>query len=522
MRHSSPAALAAVLVLVSSCAVAGRRAPEPSSDAQIRIAVKQPSSLDPAHLNDPAAILVARQVFETLVTFDPKTLALAPALADRWETLDNGSRFIFHLRPGVKFHNGRALLAEDVRFSLNRLAQRDTGSEVAYLLDQVAGYEAVNKAGTAAELEGIRTIGDDAVEFRLIAPWFEFPYVLTNPATTPVPQAEFLANPETFRRTPIGLGPYKVKAANPAGGDFVLGRFDGYRGKKPSIASIAFLVYDQASSAWRDFESGLIDIAEAPPGSIASAEAKYGKAGFSPVAAGIYIGFNVAKFPDIRIRRAVSLAINRPSIAHEIYDNVLVPATGLTPPGLHGAPSACGDYCRYDPGGAKALIAQVYPAGGVLPAGFDYQAGGPQDEFVKAIQTDLAEAGLSIVPQPADLPGLYRKLDEKGHDIFRLGWAADYPRADWFVAPMFRTGSQDNYTGFSRPDVDELIVKARSEPNPKTRLQLYQQLEKKNLEDLSMIPIGHFRNHYAASAKVKNFYVDRLGGFQVSRFEIEP
>jgi len=496
--------------------------PRDPGSTELRIGVKQPSSFDPAHLNDPAAILAARQIFETIVMFDPVTLSLKPAISDRWETLDNGSRFIFHLRPGVKFQNGRLLTAEDVRFSLNRLAQRDTGSEIAYLLDQVAGYEAVNKTGVAAELEGIRVIGADSVEFRLIAPWYEFPYVLTNSATAPVPQAEFTANPQAFQKAPIGLGPYKMKAAVAGGGDFALERFDGYWGPKPSIPSIAFLVYDQAISAWRDFRAGLVDIAEAPPGSIASARAKFGSAGFSPVAAGIYLGLNLAKFPDIRIRRAISLAINRASIAHEIYDDVLVPAKELVPRGLKAAPGACSDYCRYDPSAARSLVAQAYPGGGAPAVGYDYQAGGPQDEFAKSLQTDLAESGLPINLQPADLPSLYKKLDDKSQDIFRLGWAADYPRSDWFLAPMFRTGSHDNYTGFSRPEVDELIVKARSEPNPNSRRLLYQQLEKKDLEDLSMIPVGHFRNHFAASSRLRGFYVDQLGGFQMSRFKIEP
>jgi len=511
-----------VVVLLGSCAVVGDVSPHASSNTELRIAVKQPSSLDPAHLNDPASILAARQIFETLVRFDPVTLALKPAISDRWETLDNGSRFIFHLRPGAKFQNGRLLTAEDVRFSLNRLAQRDTGSEIAYLLDQVAGYESVNKTGDVAELEGIRAIGTDSVEFRLIAPWYEFPYVLTNPATAPVPQAEFTDNPQAFQKTPIGLGPYKMKATVTGVGDFSLERFDGYWGPKPSISSIAFLVYDQPSSAWRDFRAGLVDIAEAPPGSIASARAKFGSAGFSPVAAGIYLGFNLARFPDIRVRQAVSLAINRASIAHEIYDDVLVPATELVPGGLRGAPGACSDYCRYDPAAARSLVAQAYPGGAAPPAGFDYQAGGPQDEFANAIQTDLAESGLPINLQPADLPSLYKKLDEKSQDIFRLGWAADYPRSDWFLAPMFRTGSHDNYTGLSRPEVDELIVKARSDPNPNSRALLYQKLEKRDLEDLSIIPVGHFRNHFAASPKLKGFYVDQLGGFQVSRFKNQP
>lgn len=515
-----PALLLAMAVLTPACGVIGIPADKSSAASEIRIAIRQISSLDPAHLNNAGALLAGRQLFEPLVTFDPKNLQLKPALARRWEVLDQGSRFVFHLRPGAKFHNGQEVTAEDVVFSLNRLARRETASEVAFLLDQIQGFQGVNESGDVPDLQGLRVVDPLTVEVRLVASWYDFPYVLTSPATAPIPQAALLANPDGFATAPVGAGPYRLPAPFERGDDFSLDRFPGYWGRSPAISTISFLLYDQIASSWKDFQSGLVDISEVPPGSISSAQARYGKAGFSPVAATVYLGFNVGEVPDPRVRRAVSMAIDRRSIAHDIYDNVLLPADSLVPPGLRISRGACAGDCKHDPETARALVRQAYPAGDQPPIAFDYQVGGPQEELAKALQVDLAEAGVTITPRPTDLPGLFDRLDSGGQELFRLGWAADYPLADWFLTPLFRSASDVNYTGLADPEIDAMITRARSEPNQNRRAQLYRSLERMELRTLSIIPIGYFRNRFAASENVRGFYADRLGGFQVSRLRM--
>lgn len=522
MKKTIPALLVAAASMVAACGVIGTPAPKSAAESEIRIAIRQLTSLDPAHLNDPGALLVGRQIFEPLVTFDPKSLKLKPGLARSWDVLDQGTRFVFHLRAGVKFHNGQPVTAQDVVFSLNRLARRETASEVAFLLDQINGFHSVNQSGDVPDLQGVRALDPATVEIRLLASWYDFPYVLTSPATAPVPEGDVLAKGRGFGQHPVGAGPYRVEQAVERGSDVSLDAFPEYWGPKPSISKVTYLIYDQSATAWKDFRSGLLDVAEAPSGSISSAQAQYGKEGFSPVAATVYLGFNLSKVPDIQVRRAVSLAIDRRSIAHDIYDNVLLPASGLVPPGLGIPRGACSQDCRYNPRAAKLLLSQAYPSGGPPAIGFDYQAGGPQDELARAIQEDLAAAGLSVAPRPTDLPGLFDRLDQGSQEMFRLGWAADYPLADWFLTPLFRSGSDDNYTGLDDPQVEALITQARSEPNRQKRLALYRSLEQRELRSLSIVPIGYFRNRFAASDRVGGFYADRLGGFQVSRLKIGP
>jgi oligopeptide transport system substrate-binding protein len=491
----------------------------------IQIGIARPFSLDPVALRDRGGILVARQIFEPLVRFDPNTSTLLPGLARSWDVLDGGARFVFHLRKGARFHNNRLVNAEDVRFALNRLARKSTASETAFLLDAVAGFEQTNVSGEANELAGLKAIDDLTLEVKLTAPWFDFPYVLTSPATSPIPKAEFEANPAAFTEKPIGNGPYQMAAPFRAGMPIRLKRFIGYTGTKVRVRSITFLMYDQPDAAWRDFQEGSIDIAEAPPGRIAFAEAKYGSAGFTPLAAGLYMAFNLrnAKFADVRFRKAVSLSINREPISRSIYADALTPAHGLVPPGIPGGGDpVCGADCTRNVEEAKGLLKATFPKGDVPEVAYDFPAGVADEALAGSLQASLAEAGIKVTPRPREreLHAFLDLLQSRQQEMFRLAWVAEYPLEDWFLSPLFRSGSPDNHTSYGVADIDSSLAKARATPEFGQRQGLYTEIERKVVGDMSVIPIGFFRNHQAAGSRVRGFYVDSLGGFDVSRLAV--
>ncbi|MGH2809876.1 MAG: hypothetical protein ACRDIA_03220, partial [Actinomycetota bacterium] len=92
--------------------------------------------------------------------------------------------------------------------------------------------------------------------------------------------------------------------------------------------------------------------------------------------------------------------------------------------------------------------------------------------------------------------------------------------AEWFLAPLLHSGSPDNYAGFSDPQVDGWIAQARSEADRVEKLRLYRLIEKRALESAAIVPVGFLRNHWAAAPRVKGFYVDPVGGFQMARFSL--
>lgn len=513
-RRTAAVALAAA-VWFSGCLFVGGRQPT----AIIRIAVRKPSSIDPAKLRDSAGILIARQVFDPLVDFDPLTSSVRPGSAT-WQIHDGGTRFVFRLKSGARFHNGREVTSEDVRFSLNRLARKDTGSEAAFLLDSVAGFDRVNVTGEALELEGVTTPDARTVEIRTSTAWMDFPYVLTHPSTAPIPRSEFESDPAAFQRQPIGSGAYALTGPIEVGKNILLvSKSEQARG----IQRVQFVIYEDPEDEWRDFEEGRLDIAEAPPGKIGLARAKYGEEGFSSVAAGIYLGFNLRnpKFADVRLRRAISLTIDRVQIARSIYGDALVAAKSLIPEGIRGGSGgACGQDCEMDLARAESLVAEIFPQGGAPSVAYDYPAGAPNEAVARSIRSGLADVGLNLEPRvrEADVTAFFDLIASGGQELFFLPWPAEYPLADWFLNPLFRSGSPDNHTGYSVPEVDELLVRARSAPQRSERLELYSRIERRVLADMPVIPIGFFRSRFAATAEVEGFYTDRLGSFEIARF----
>lgn len=511
---------AASLLATAGCGVVGLPNGRWANQAPLRIAIRQPFTLDPVLARDPAAVLVARQIFEPLVQFDPETLALEPAAASSWRAYDGGKRFVFKLRRGAKFHNGSPVEAEDVRYGLNRLASQDTRSDLAFLLESVEGFKEVNETTTAPELSGVLAPDASTVEIRLTSPWYEFPYVLTHPATAPLPRAQLQANASGFKEAPIGSGPYRLNGSAPRGTDVSLLRFEDYSRVKPPIEAARFLIYEPGKQ-WKDFEAGLVDVAEVPASRLRAGESKYGSRGFSPVAAGVYLGFNLARLPDLRLRQAVSMGLDRARIAHDVYSGVMSPASSLIPPGLTGhQQGSCSSLCRFDPTAVRSLLSLVFPAGENPPLGLDYQQGAAQDALAKALQAHLTAAGLTLSPRSYALPEFFKILDERRQNIFRIGWAADYPLADWFLSPLLHSSSQDNYTGLADPEIDRLISDARAESQPEKRNRLYRAIEKRAVAQAAVVPVGFLRNHWAAPSRIRGFYIDRIGGFQISRLSV--
>ncbi len=484
----------------------------------LRIAIRTPGNLDPALLKDQAANLIARQIYEPLVRFDPDSLDLIPGLAEKWRMHDGGARFVFTLKSDAKFHNGRRVVAEDVRFSLSRLARKSTQSELAFLLDSVVGFEATAITASAPELAGVSVLDERNVEVRLNKPWVDFPYVLTHPATAPLPKQEFEAGPAGFKEAPIGAGPYRLTSAVAHGQDFSL---KAARSDQHGPRDVQFKIYDDPEGAWRDFNRGLVDVVEVPARFIEDARSRFGSAGFQPVAAGLYLGINVKKVSDLRVRQAIALSINRAAIAEQVYAGLLIPSANLIPMGIAGRNrTACGDLCKLNPKHAVSLLRETY-GGAPLPAlNLDFETNASNDLLAARIKEDLGAIGLTVNLQGRDLAGFFGALGERNHDLFRFGWVAEYPLADWFMNPLFRSGSLDNNTGFSSPEIDDRLAAARAEPGKTARRAAYRDLERRLVQEVAVIGLGQFRSRWVAPLRVGGFYADQLGGFDVSRLEV--
>ena len=518
-------ALILVVLVLGSAAACDRgkdndRAADPEATPQrggtLRVGVGSLPSLDPAQARTVEQVLVADQLFDGLTAYNPRTLQPVPSLADRWTATPDLKQWDFHIRPGATFANGRAITSTDVKYTLERIARKGSGSPAADQLELVSGYGAFALQGSAPELAGITAPAPEVVHIALDQPQAELPSVLGSPLFGIVPKEAVEAPAPPFAEQPVGSGPFRYTSRS---GDIItLLRAPGSRAYVDRLQVISFA---DVPASYRAFTAGRLDWSRVPPEEVARAAERYGRSAFRPYVAELFYGFNLKspKFQDPRFRQAIMHAINRESIVKAIYSNTVLPLNGVTVAGVPGhQDDACGDVCDHDVTKAKALMSEMAAAGvnpGEVQLDFDQDV--TQEAVAKAIQASLNEAGIAAALRPKPLKE-YQDFAVSGQqELFRLGWIAAYPSADAFLAPLFLSKSSSNLTGLTIPEIDTAIAAARGEVDPAKRADNYKAAERAVMAAIPVIPIAQFQIHAVTSAPVRGLVATSMGSFDASK-----
>jgi peptide/nickel transport system substrate-binding protein/oligopeptide transport system substrate-binding protein len=217
---------------------------------------------------------------------------------------------------------------------------------------------------------------------------------------------------------------------------------------------------------------------------------------------------------DVRLREAITAAIDRERIVREVYRHTVQPASGLVSDGVPGkVPDACGDRCRHDPDRAKALVAEVFPRGGVPEVAIDHDDDATQVAVAKSIKADLDGAGIPAVLRPHPFADYGQFIVSGKQELFRLGWIADYPSPDAFLFPLFSSTSPDNLTGLASTEVDDVLQAARKEAAPAVRDQLYREVEQKILSQFVVVPVAQLETRMVVARRVQGFTLNPMGTF---------
>lgn len=481
-------------------------------DEVLTVAIQEPSTLDPMRLQDPGGVLVARQLFEGLVRWDPIEEKVVSAAAESWKVSDGGRTFTFKLRQGMSFHDGTPVTSEDFAFGFDRIASKGNASDLAYTLEDVRGFVEVNQLGSSRHLAGVRTPDEVTVVIELSEPNYDFPIVLTHPSLVPVPRSAETEQ-DRFLTTPVGNGPFHIAQSWAPGDPVLLKAFLGFY-DTPEIDGIRFLSYPDAAASWLPFINGDIDIAEVPAGEVQAAREGYGEQGYKPFLATYSLGLNVdsPQLDDVRVRRAINRAIDRETIIQTVYRGTMTPPRGIVPQGMPGfLENICVDLCEYAPDAASRTVADLKPKDRKLTLEFSGEQ--PHVQVVRLVRKDLEAAGFDVSVRSYPFPKYLKRLRSKDHSIYRLGWLAEYPSADAFLTPLFEGSSSDNHSGFSSSKVNALLKRARATASEGKRVQLYISAEKAVLDSVPIAPIGSFFAHWAAQPRVSGFVFDSMGGF---------
>ena len=466
---------------------------------------RDPPTLDPHLTTDNISGRLVNEVFGGLVTLG-LDLNVAPDLAERIEVSEDGLNYTFHLRKEAKFHNGKPVTSEDVRWSLERVADPETQSPVAaqYLSD-IIGVSA-KLQGKANTISGLRIPDKHTVILTIDQPKSYFLSKLTYPTAFVLDQENIEKNGTDWLRRPNGTGPFKL-AEYQVGELLRLARNEDYHLGPPNIDEVEFLL--AGGNAMLMYENdeihvtgvGLADLERVlDPNEPLNAEIITAPTLFSVG----YIGMNVNEppFDDALFRKALNLAIDRDTIASVVLEGSNIPAKTIIPPGFPShSPNVIG--YRYDPVRAHELITQSKYGNDLenlpritLSISGSFGANVPLALEV-ILQSWKDNLGVEVEIQQTEWATFLQDLHNRRYQMFQLGWAADYADPENFLDILFHSESENNHTNYSNPEVDRLLLQARIEPNQETRFELYNRIEQMILDEAPWVLLWNSGETYA-------------------------
>jgi peptide/nickel transport system substrate-binding protein/oligopeptide transport system substrate-binding protein len=474
-----------------------------------------PSTLDPALLSDTYGHTVANQIFDPLVQYDG-SLTIIPAIAESWKGSRDGLSWTFFLRKGVKFHNGREVIADDVVYSFTRLLDPKTKSKASEIFLKIRGAKDFVEA-RAKTVTGLRALDRYTLQIELVEASAPFVASLAIGYAKIVPRDAVEQPGEGFGKKPMGTGPFKFVRWTKD--EIVLEANQDYYAGRPFLDRLEYKIFPghQMEPMFASFEEGGLEDSFIPASELERVQTN-GKYVFvrRPMLGVRFFGFRVTDGPlaSKPIRQAVSFAIDRDAIARDILKNRSRPGQSFLPPGTYGYDPQFRPY-PYDPQRAKALLAKAgFPGGKNLPP-LQFWSSVKSTDIEReheSIKGYLAEIGIRAEFQyHTNWPEFKAMVQEGKLPIFRWGWVADVPEPDNFLYSLFHSQGATNLFRYQNAAVDRLLDRARGEQAYLKRIDLYREAEQLILEDAPVFPINYYSYERVFHPYVQSIEVTALG-----------
>lgn len=469
-----------LVLLISAC----------SGDTQlpvIKLALQtEPTTLDPALALDYSSGMITSMIHSNLLRFDEDG-RIVPSLAKSWSIKENGLLYTFHLSEN-RFSNGRRLDAEDIVFSFRRLLDPETASPRWWVLRAMRGAEDYHRGGGFDE-NSLYAPDDSTVVIRLEYPAAHFLSLLSMPSAGIVCKEEVLSAGIDYGRRPCGSGPWRLSEWNEGEG-LILLRNTSSSDYNRDVEGISLRIIPESMTRIAEFEIGNLDILEVPRAELDIWRSAGVRLLEKEELRVVYIGLNNDKYPfdDIRVRKALNMAIDVDMIIAKVLFGAGKRSCGPVPPGLsQGAEGE--DLYRYDPERARELLAD---AG--LEDGFTmeiWQRENPESgRILESVQGYLSKVGVEVKIVTREWGAFKEAVDKGTPDAFYLDWFADYPDPENFLTPLFHSsnrGGGGNRSAYAAGGVDSLLEAAALSDDDRLRRELYRKAEKMIYEDAPWI-----------------------------------
>jgi ABC-type transport system substrate-binding protein len=497
---------------------------EPPS-AVLRIATSfLPDDPDPRSAIAWPNIQLCMQLFDRLVEAWPER-TIVPSLAERWEISDDGLRYLFHLREGLRWSDGTPLTAHDVEFGIKRVLNPDApGSSVAIYFALENGQDFYLRRSDDADAIGVRALDDRTVEFRLVAPAPYFMSVMNRPDGGPQPRHLIEARGAAWvdPNEQVVSGPFRVASRSDRA--LVLERRPEYPRSRPGNVARVELTQVAVPDAIDPYARDELDmiavrytprLADLVP-HVAS-DASPGPAAWSA-----YIAFDHSHpaLSNVDLRRALAHAVDRDALEREVPDNLVVARGGIVPPALQGhTPDIVP---AFDPDAARASLERSGVGEVRLDVGGYESWLHPFLETVAAGWREVLGVQTEIRPWTREQAYAVPKLADLA-SIYVTGWLPGYADPEYFLRLLFHSDSRTNEGGFSHPPFDDLIERARQERSDRARLELYHEADRMAVaERIAAIPLVYGRSMAFVKPRVHGWWEFGKSSASLADLTVDP
>jgi peptide/nickel transport system substrate-binding protein len=487
--------LFALLIPLISCSA------KPDSHTLVMVIESSPTNLDPRVGLDAQSERIGNLIFDDLLSRG-EDLNVAPGLAERWEIPDPLT-YVFHLRRGVRFHDGRPLTSRDVKFTFDSLLQGKVRS---------------TKAAVYRFVDHIDAPDDATVVFRMKEPSATLLWNVSDGAVGIVPYG----SGDEMSRHPIGSGPFKFVSAE-TDKEVVLERNESYWGEKARLARVRFAVVPDETTRALELRKGSADVAidSLTPDTVrALAQDPRLAVEQAPGTVLAYLGFNLRDpiLQDVRVRQAIAYALDRQPMIEYLWRNEARPARSLLPPQSWAYNNDVAAY-EHDPEKSRHILdaAGYREIGGVrFHVTMKTSTDANTRLMVAVLQQQLREVGIVLDIRTAEFATFFSDVTRGAFQLYGLRWIGGNEDPDIFEYAFHSAKFPPNGANrgfYANAKVDALIDEARREVDQSKRKALYAEVQSILAEQLPSINLWYLDNVLVHNRRVLNLQLNPAGNY---------
>jgi peptide/nickel transport system substrate-binding protein len=475
----------------------------PDANTLVMIIESSPTNLDPRVGTDAQSERIDELIFDPLVHRD-EHFNMLPWVAEKWEIPDFRT-YIFHLRQGIRFHDGRPLTSRDVKWTLDSVRN---------------GSLTTLKTTTYKLVDRVDAPDQSTLIIHLSEPDGTLLYNVSDGAFGIVPYG----SDKLFNRSLIGSGPFRFVSQDPDS-EVILQRNDSYWGQKANAERVRLIIVPDATTRALELRKGSADIS--PSGSLSAdmvgtlRQYRNLQIEQRPGTVLAYMAFNLRDpiLKDVRVRQALAYAIDRDAMLHYLWGGQGRLADSVLPP-EHWAYNGNVAHYPFDPGKANQMLDAAGYVRGNDGIRFHLTMKTSTEETTRllaaVLQQQLRQVGIALDIRSFEFATFYADVTRGAFQLYSLRWVGANEDPDIFYYAFHSSSfppKHANRSYYVNPEVDRLIDAGRNTVDQKKRKQIYAQIQQILARDLPYIDLWYFDNVVVHSTRVRNLHVSASGNY---------